>query len=85
MSVTIIGTRKGKTKDNSDAFMYYFSEPFTDYEASNGECLGSKCGSEYSRQDFGVKPGDVVDLIYSKGFQDKAVLSGMTIVKRKQQ
>ena len=77
----VIGKQKVKTKAGKDFFNYFLARPFTDYESSNSECIGRAVDTEGTGLDFAVKPVDFVELSYTKGFQGKATLSGMTIVK----
>ena len=77
----VIGKQKVKTKAGKDFFNYFLARPFNDYENSNSECIGRAVEQEGSGLEFAVKPGDHVELSYSKGFQGKATLSGMNIVK----
>lgn len=82
-TVKIIGIKAFKSKASGKmGFTYYFIQDFTDYELENSEVIeGKSCDSEYSGTDYGVKIGDEVELQYTKGFQDKAQLVGMNVVK----
>lgn len=77
----VIGVQKVKTKAGKDFYNYFLARPFTDYESSNSECTGRAVDTEGSGLEFLVKPGDLVELSYTKGFQGRATLSGMTVVK----
>ena len=77
----VLGKKKAVTLKGSDFFTYYFERPFTEYECEKSECLGNAVEIENTFTDLDVKPGDLVELVYSKGFQDKANLSGVHIVK----
>ena len=77
----VVGKQKVKTKAGKDFFNYFLARPFSEYESSNSECWGRAVETEGTGLDFLVKPGDFVNLTYSKGFQGKATLSGMTVVK----
>ena len=77
----LIGRQKGKTKAGKTFFNYYFSKPFTAYENENGECLGQSVLTEFSYEDFPCLPGDEVRLLYGRGFQDRATLENIEIVK----
>lgn len=81
MKVTIIGVQKGKSRNNRDFTNLFFSQPFTDYEASNGSCNGFKVGTEFTYLDVNVKPGDECEFTYEKGFQDRATLANVTVLK----
>lgn len=81
MKVTIIGIKKAKTKNGKDFCQYYFQKAFTGYEVENSECLGFAVGSEFSYNDYGLKPGDVCDFLYEPGFEGKATLSDVVVLK----
>lgn len=78
---TVVGVKKSVTGKGRDFYNYFFNVPFSDYESENADCLGMTVQSEGSYKDFSVKPGDVVQLSYEKGYQDKAVLSDIVVVK----
>lgn len=83
MAKTIVGVRKS-VKDGKTSYNVYYTEPFEDWEATNGsEVSGLKCGNEWTnRVDCGfLKPGDQVDFSYQKGFQGMAVLSDVKVIK----
>lgn len=84
MKATIIGIRRAENKDGNLVTSLFVSIPFEDWEAAGDTtvCLGSKVSSEYIRKDINAKPGDVVELSYKKGFQDKAVLDDVTVLDR---
>lgn len=80
----LIGKRCVKTKAGRNFFNYFLARPFTQYETDNSEeCLGRVVEVEGCGLEFPVIPGDIVELSYSKGFQGKATLSGMTVIKPK--
>ena len=81
MIYEVVGVKKAVTGKGKDCFTYHFQSEFTDYEVENCECVGKAVLSEFSYEDFGVKVGDTVKLIYEKGFQDKATLSEIIPVK----
>lgn len=81
MKVTVIGVKKARTKNGRDFCQYYFEKPFTDYEVENGDCAGMNVGSEFSYRDYGLKPGDVCDFQYEPGFDNKATLSDVVVLK----
>ena len=79
----MLGRKKVTTKTGRKWNTYYFICDFADYEKENSEeCLGSCVLIEGSGIDFVVNVGDVCELTYAKGFQDKAVLSGIHVVDR---
>lgn len=81
MKVTIIGVKKAKTKNGKDFCQYYFQKAFTGYEVENSECFGFAVGSEFSYNDYGLKPGDECDFLYEPGFEGKATLSDVVVLK----
>ena len=84
MSVTIIGIKRTVSSKNPNVIYhnYYYEEPFSDYDKEHAEHLeGRSCASEFSSVDIGCKVGDEVEFKYTKGYQDKAVLVGCTVVK----
>lgn len=81
MKVTILGVMKGTTKAGHSFFQYYYKKAFTDYESENNECSGMTCGNEFSYTDYNLKPGDECDFQYEPGFQGKATLSQVVVLK----
>lgn len=78
----IVGIKETRSKAGNLGYNYYYTEPFSDYEAETAVSLvGLSCGVEYSRKRFDVVPGDEVNMIYEKGFQDRAQLADMQVVK----
>lgn len=85
MQVTILGIKKTsyKGKDGSDKIAYNYScaKDYTEYEQDNAECKGQDVIREYSSKEYSVQVGDVVNLIYEPGFEGKATLVDMQMVK----
>ena len=81
MKVFIIGIKKAKTKNGRDFCQYYFQKAFTAYETENSDCLGMVVGTEFSYKDYGLKPGDECDFLYEPGFEGKATLSDVVVLK----
>lgn len=81
MKVIILGIRKGTTKGGRSFCNYYFQKPFTDYDVENSDCAGMMTGIEFSYTDYNLKPGDECDFRYEPGFQDKATLSDVVVLK----
>ena len=80
----VLGKKKVKTSKGNDFYQYYFARPFTPYESNNSlECLGMAVETENSAIDFPVMPDDIVELSYSKGYQNQATLSDIKIVQKK--
>lgn len=80
---TILGIKAVKSaKTQKVGYTYYFSEPFSDYENESAEvCEGLKCGNVFAYRDYSVKPGDVVNMMYEPGYEGKAVLTDIVMVK----
>lgn len=81
MKVTIVGIKKGKTKKGVDCFNYYGLKDFTDYDQANSECSGHDIVDAFSYKDYSIQVGDLVDFQYEPGFQGKASLSDIVMVK----
>lgn len=78
---TVVGVKESVTGRGKKFYNYFFNKPFSDYESENADCIGMSVQTEGCYKSFPVKPGDVVELSYEKGFQDKAVLSDIVVVK----
>lgn len=80
---TITGIKAVKSqKTNKVGYTIFFTTPFSDYEVENSEsCDGVTCGQVFTYKDYSVKPGDIVDMRYEPGYQDKAMLSDIVMVK----
>ena len=81
MIYEVVGVKKSVTGKGKDCFNYYFQSDFNEYDIEHSTCEGKATLSEFSYEDFGVKPGDHVKLIYEKGFQNMATLSEVIPVK----
>lgn len=68
-------------KNGVRAYNLYGYEPFSDYEIENG-AIGFKSVDEWTnRVDLSfIKPGDIIELRYAKGFQGKAVLDNVSVI-----
>lgn len=79
--VRILGIKKTE-KEDKVSFSLYGETPFEDWEAGNS--VGTKVVQEWTnRVDLSyLKPGDVVQLWYVKGFQGAAVLNNVTVVSQ---
>lgn len=56
---------------------------FTDYDQEADICLGKGVESLYLQKKVDCKPGDTVDVSYRPGFQGRAVVDKITILKKK--
>lgn len=82
--VKIVGIKKTLKKDTTDVFYWniFYEQAFSEYDTESAvEIYGKQTGMEFAREDFGIHVGDEVEFLYSKGFQGKAVLTGVKIVK----
>lgn len=80
-TVKIVGITK-REKDGKVSYILHGITPFEDWESENS--VGSKVISEWTnRVDCSsLKPGDVVALSYTKGYQGAAVLNNITLVEK---
>ncbi len=69
------------TKSNRKCWTIHFAGDFTPYEMENCECDGKSTFNEFTYTDYDVHINDIVELDYTKGFQDKATLSGITVIR----
>lgn len=81
MKCTIVGIKKGKTKNGKDCYNYYGLKDFGDYDLSNSECRGQEPVSAFSYKDYTVEVGDLVDFRYEPGFQGQASLEDIILIK----
>ena len=83
-TVKIVGIKKMLKKDTKDQFYYnlFYTAPFSQYDVDNAfDLSGVQVGTEFAREDYGLHVGDEVEFLYTKGFQDKAYLAGVRMVK----
>lgn len=76
----LVGMKVTTRPDGTKGYIYNFADSFSKYDKEHAECRGSRVFSEYSKMSFDVNIGDEVDVIYDKGFQDKAVLVDILVV-----
>ena len=81
MKCIIVGIKKGKTKTGKDCFNYYALKDFSDYDMENSECKGQEPVSAFSYKDFSVEVGDLVDFRYEPGYEGKASLEDIVMIK----
>ncbi len=81
MRATVIGISRGVTKNNRDFMNIYATKEFSDYEKQNNDVEGVSAFVEFTYNDYPIHPGDVVDLSYEPGFQGRASLTDIVIVK----
>lgn len=80
-TVKIVGINK-RVKDGNTSWTIHGVTPYEDWESENA--VGCKVVSEWTnRVDCSIlKPGDIVQFQYAKGFQNMAVLSNIIIVEK---
>ena len=76
----LVGVKVITTKQGNKGYEYHFVDDFPLYDKEHAECYGSQVFSEYSSQAFNVNVGEEVQIIYGKGFQGKAQLTGILSV-----
>ena len=85
MKVTIVGVKKSdyKGKDGIPkvGFNYLGIKDFTAYELENNQCEGNDVIREFSNRDFNLHPGDVVEFMYEPGFEGRATLVDVKMLK----
>ncbi len=83
MKAKVIGVRVSENAETKVVSSNLFVQiPFSEWESGSAKsCVGFKVASEYIRKELDCKPGDEVDLVYEKGFQDKAVLTDVVVTK----
>lgn len=81
MKVTIIGIKKATTKNGRDFCQYFIQKPFSDYDMENSDVTGFQTSSEFSYKDYNLKVGDECDFQYEPGFDGKATLSDVIVLK----
>lgn len=82
MTVTVTGIMKGTSKNNRQFTQFFGTTPFTNYESESNDCTGLKTVEVFTYQDFGpVRIGDVCDFLYEPGFQGRATLSDVKVLK----
>ena len=78
----VVGKKHTVTSKGNNFYAYYFKRGFNAYESENSKsCIGMVVEIENSFHDFDVKPDDVVELVYTKGYKDMAVLSDIRVIK----
>lgn len=81
MKVTIIGIKKATSKSGRDFVQYHVSVPFSGYDIENSDCEGFQVKTEFTYHDYNLKVGDVCDFQYEPGFDGKATLSDVVVLK----
>lgn len=85
MVVKILGVKRSEYKGNDGknkiGFNYMGTKEFTQYEKENTQVEGQDVIREFSRTDFNIHPGDVVEFIYEPGFENRATLVDVKMIK----
>lgn len=70
-------------KDGKKSATLYFEKDFNDYQKDNG-AIGVAVATEWTRlaSAQGLKVGDEVDLRYEPGFEGKATLTDILVMKK---
>lgn len=81
VTYTILGIRTAQSKKGTIYSVLYLSVPFNDYEQKSAvRCEGSSVITEYvgTLDVSSLEVGDSIRLLYSKGYEGKAVISGIS-------
>lgn len=80
---TVTGIKAVKSqKTGKVGYTVFFTSPFTDYDVEHSEvCEGMSCGNVFTYKDYNLKPGDVVDMRYEPGYEGKAQLTDIVMIK----
>lgn len=83
MKAVLVGKKIGvNAKTGNPSCTYYVQVPFTEYEAKNASCDGNAVNSFYCGKDFpDVKPGNTVNLEFEPGFEGRAQLVNISVIK----
>lgn len=73
----LAGVKVITTKAGNKGYEYHFIDEFGAFDKEHAEVYGNQVFSDYSSQAFNVNVGDEVEIIYGKGFQGKAQLTGI--------
>ena len=83
MRVTVIGVMKGQNKNGKEFMQIFATKPFSTYESQTNQCLGLSVHSEFTYGNYDLTPGDEVELKYEPGYQGKATLVDIEVLKKK--
>ena len=73
---------KGISKNNRQFTQFFGTTPFTSYESESNDCSGLKVVEVFTYQDFGpILVGDVCEFLYEPGFQGRATLADVKLLK----
>lgn len=84
----VLGFRISTAKDGKESAILYYVTPFEEWEVtSSNDVQGHKTDHEYTRDPKviekvkSLKINDVITFTYRKGFQNTAVVTGISVVK----
>ena len=77
-----IVTRK-KDDGKTSTMLYLSGIPFSTYEGTADICDGTKTVSVYVGFPVECKSGDLINVEYEPGYEGRAVVSGIEVLKRK--
>lgn len=80
-TITLVGIQKGRTKNGKDFYNYFGLKEFSNYDHENSECHGQRVITEFSYTNYDIAIGDVVEFKYEPGYEGKAVLADVVLVK----
>ena len=85
MKGILTGIVSRKKDDGKVSTMLYLTQiGFNLYESEADLCLGYKTVEVYYNRLVDASPGDLINIEYEPGFQGRATVSDVTVVKRKE-
>ena len=75
----VLGIQRLTKKDGSEATILHVKRDFDEYELKTGE--GFACENIYVGHSLPyLQLGDVIEIVYGKGFQGKAVIKDISVI-----
>ena len=85
MKGIVTGVVARKKDDGKVSTMLYLTQiGFNAYESGADVCKGYKTAEVYYGAEINTEPGDMVSVEYEPGFQGKAMVSEISVIKRKE-
>lgn len=81
MRVQIVGVKKSKTKNGKECYNINALRNYSDYDQDNAECEGKDVVTAFTYKDWSIHPGDEVDFRYEPGFEGRATLAEIIMLK----
>lgn len=82
MKATIVGILKSVTKNGAEATTLHYTHDMSGYQRENQHGEGLLAESVYTTIALpAIKVGDKVDMLYEPGFQGKATLTAVNVIK----